>query len=341
MVIRLASKIEWLWMPGYQGEYWNPVTGCTKTSPGCANCYAETFAIRFGRDGGSYLPGKAEINFHQERMGIPFGWRKPRMCFINSVSDLFHDEVTDAQIDAILSVVFRNPRHIFVSLTKRPKRMLEYFGDEPWKQTVRRDTIERAIRREGSLASLKWPIPNLWMGVSVENQHFADERIPLLRKVPTVIRWVSVEPLLGPINFEGHIERHDKDGRDVTGLSGLWDDFDTRSIDWFVTGGESGAGARPMHPLWLSNGIDAADTMAGVPVFFKQWGHYRPYDGGVEDDLDRVVDVRFNKRWAPGDPPDWPMVGVGKGKAGHSMALAGYWEDERHNWPEYGLRYGL
>ncbi len=312
----MPSEIEWLWMPGYRGEAWNVITGCTKISPGCANCYAERMAIRFKRDGGSYLPGLAEINFHPERMDYPARWREPRMIFMNSVSDIFHDEVSDAQIDAMLAVVFRNPRHIFLALTKRPHRMVDYFGEYAWQQDNTRDRIEDRVRDAGSLAPMVWPLPNLWMGISVENQHFADERIPLLNQVPAVIRWLSVEPLLGPI---------------------VWGDLLT-SVDWFVIGGESGPKARPMHPNWVGEGITAADAHS-IPVFFKQWGEHRPWVDALDEGKNRkVVEVKYKRSR---HPYGWKMVKVGKGEAGASLSAAGFLVDKRREWPEYGLRYGM
>ncbi len=149
----------------------------------------------------------------------------------------------------------------------------------------------------------------------MENQHFADERIPLLNQVPAVIRWLSVEPLLGAIN---------------------WGDLLT-SVDWFVIGGESGPKARPMHPNWVGEGITAADALS-IPVFFKQWGEHRPWVDVLDEGKKRkVVDVRYKRGAAYG----WPMVKVGKGEAGASLAMAGFLTDKRREWPEYGLRYGM
>lgn len=327
------SAIEWLWMPGYQGESWNFITGCTKISPGCAKCYAEAFAKRFNRNGGSYLPGEAVIQYEPQRINDPANWRTARMVFMNSVSDVFHEEIENRIIDLALGIVAMYPRHIFLALTKRTQRMADYFADP----TVR-VRIQDAMRRRGCLAELRWPIPNLWLGTSVENQHFANERIPLMRDLPTPVRFLSVEPLIGPIDFDGLLDRHDSQGRNVTGLNGLHQENDTTNIDWMIIGGESGPKARPMHPLWLTNAVEAAESI-GIPVFFKQWGHYRPYNDLDDDANPKVISVRFNRIWQPGDPPNWLMTPVGKGAAGHSLALAGYWEDERREWPEYGLRY--
>lgn len=354
------SAIEWLWPQGYTGMAWNPITGCTKTSPGCANCYAETMSIRFKNVhgyGGNYIPnseGRADILFHEDRLQAPFGWKNPRCVFVNSVSDLFHEDVPFEWVDKIMSVIALNPKHLFLALTKRPARMLEYFQHgETMLQDRCDDVASMAAQKFGIVWDSRgsdpnnyerrttaqvsnrrvfpgWPLPNLWLGTSVENQHFADERLPILRQVPAVVRWASVEPLLGPIDFTKHFERSDKLRRNVTGMAGLWDESDTTSIDWAVFGGESGAGARPMHPAWLYHGISAADQ-AGIPVFFKQWGNYRPI---IQGDTKPVQFVKFKRGVSdPGDPQARPMVKVGKKIAGAELIPDGYAPATRKQYP--------
>ncbi len=354
------SAIEWLWPQGYTGMAWNPITGCTKVSPGCANCYAETMSIRFKNVhgyGGNYLPnssGRADILFHEDRLQQPFRWKNPRCVFVNSVSDLFHEDVSFEWVDKIMAVIALNPKHLFLVLTKRPERMLEYFqeGDSILADRCQ-DVATMATQKFGivwdSRGSNKtlypphswyrdvsnrhpfpgWPLPNLWLGTSVENQHFADERLPILRQVPAVVRWASIEPLLGPINFDLHFERHDTNGRNITGLAGLWDESDTTSLDWAVFGGESGAGARPMHPAWLYKGVSAADQ-AGIPVFFKQWGQHRPK---MEGDTKPAIVVPYSRRPNPGEPSPYQMVKVGKKVAGAELIPDGYAPYTRKQYP--------
>lgn len=323
----MASKIEWLWPPGYKGEAWNPITGCTKVSPGCANCYAERMAIRFNRNGGSYLPGKAVIEFHPERLDQPFHWKQPRCVFVNSVSDIFHEQIRYDQVDQIFAVMWMNPSHIFIILTKRHMRMYHYLTS---RAVLTRGIYNHLAQRGYQGPALRWPLPNVWVGVSVENQHFADERIPILRQVPAAVKWVSVEPILGFIDFEDHFQRHDQQGRNVTDLAGLWDPTDTLSVDWAVFGGESGPGARPPHPDWIYRGISQAQN-AGIPSFFKQWGEYRPFIDG-DTRVNRLVTFRRGIS-DPGDPNAVRMVNVGKTKAGALLLPDGYAPFELREFP--------
>lgn len=223
---------------------WNPVTGCDKVSPGCAHCYAEVVAGRFWAklyppvlvptaEGETARPRTfTDVQCHPERLSEPLKWRKPRKVFVNSMSDLFHEDVPDAFIFDALDVIERCPQHTFQVLTKRPQRMVEFFGG-------------------ASGAGLSAPpLPNLWLGVSVENQHFADERIPLLLQTPAAVRFVSAEPLLGPLYF-------------FRGWLG--------QLSWVIVGGESGAKARPLFAAWARDIVTACQA-ARVPVFVKQLG---------------------------------------------------------------------
>ncbi len=209
------SPIEWT------EATWNPVTGCTQISPGCAHCYAKTFAERFrGVPGHPYERG-FDLQLRPERLSQPLSWRTPRTIFVNSMSDLFHPEVPDAYVRSVFEVMEQASQHRFQVLTKRSERL-------------------------ASLAlSLPWP-SNVWMGVSVESQRFTD-RIDDLRTVPAKIRFLSCEPLLGEL------------------------ELDLRGIDWVIAGGESGPGARPMHPDWV-RGVRDQCSESSVPFFFKQWG---------------------------------------------------------------------
>ena len=213
---------------------WNPVTGCTKVSPGCAHCYAETITLRFKR-GGPYLPSKTTIVLHPDRLDAPGKWRTPRRVFVNSMSDLFHEEVPLEFVREVFGKMEEYPKHIYQVLTKRPARMLEYAewtGDGEWPAHV-------------------------WAGVSVENQYWAEGRIPLLTRVPAAIRFLSVEPLLKPVDLRGFLE----------------------DIQWVIVGGESGHRARKMEEAWA---IDIRDQCleAGVAFFFKQWGGRTSKAGG-------------------------------------------------------------
>ena len=222
------SAIEWT------DATWNPVTGCTKISPGCAHCYAEKITMRFKR-GGPYLPGKTTIKLHYDRLEAPAQWRAPRRVFVNSMSDLFHDEVPFPFVDKVFHRMTESSQHIYQLLTKRPERLLEYLH---W-----------------SDISL-WP-EHVWIGVSVENQFWADRRIPILAKVPAKVRFLSVEPLLKAVQLRKHLDQ----------------------IQWVVVGGESGPHARPMDPEWAISIRDEC-LDADVPFFFKQWGGRHSKAGG-------------------------------------------------------------
>ncbi len=209
------SRIEWT------DATWNPVTGCTQVSPGCAHCYAKTFAERFrGVKGHPYERG-FDLQLRPERLHQPLKWKAPRLIFVNSMSDLFHEDVPFDFIQAVFEVMRDASWHTFQVLTKRSRRLRQLAGDLPWPD-------------------------NVWMGVSVENQRWTS-RVDDLRRVPAVIRFLSCEPLLGPLQL------------------------DLRGIHWVIVGGESGPRARPMKAEWARSIRDQC-AAAGVPFFFKQWG---------------------------------------------------------------------
>jgi protein gp37 len=211
------SSIEWT------EATWNPVTGCSKVSPGCAHCYAETFAERFrGVPGHPYERG-FELQLRPERVEQPLKWAQSRMIFVNSMSDLFHEGVPEQFIESVLSVMTEAHWHTFQILTKRSERLAQL------------------------APRLYWP-DNVWMGVSVENQRWA-HRVDDLRKVPASVRFLSCEPLLGPLRL------------------------DLRGIHWVIVGGESGPRARPMRAEWVRD-IRRQCEEAGIAFFFKQWGAY-------------------------------------------------------------------
>lgn len=214
------SSIEWT------EATWNPVTGCTEVSPGCAHCYAKTFAERFrGVPGHPYENG-FDLQLRPERLSQPLRWKKPRTIFVNSMSDLFHEDVPDEYIQQVFDVMKSAGHHRFQVLTKRSERLAELAPSLPWPE-------------------------NVWMGVSVENQRFAD-RVDDLRQVRASVRFLSCEPLLGPL------------------------DLDLTRIDWVIAGGESGPGARPMQLEWVLSLRDQC-AAASVPFFFKQWGAHNEY----------------------------------------------------------------
>ena len=237
------TKIEWT------DSTWNPVTGCTKVSAGCANCYAERITERWGKD-------FSRIVEHPERLKQPLSWQDPRRIFVNSMSDLFHQEVSDKFIEAVFMVMAACApdskvwcgRHTFQILTKRPERMRDFI-------------LNHRFPSGETLAEN--PLPNVWLGVSVENQRAANERIPILLEVPAEVRFLSCEPLLGPVMITG---RWETNGEDAVHDGG---------IGWVICGGETGPHARPMHPDWARSLRDQSQA-ANIPFFFKQWGEWAP-----------------------------------------------------------------
>jgi protein gp37 len=222
------SSIEWT------DATWNPVTGCTKITAGCDNCYAARFAERFRGVAAHPFEGGFDLTLRPERVDQPLKWRRPRMIFVNSMSDLFHKAVPDTFVDQIFDTMERADWHVFQVLTKRSSR------------------LQRYLNRRFATTS---PAPHIWCGVSVEDARGA-ARIEHLRGSECAVRFLSVEPLIGPV---GQID-----------LSG---------IHWVIAGGESGPGARPMHIEWAREIRDQCAAQ-GLPFFFKQWGGIRPKSGG-------------------------------------------------------------
>ena len=204
----------------------------------------------------------------------PLRWREPKRIFVNSLSDLFHADVPDEFIARVFAVMAGAPQHTFQLLTKRHGRMRSLLRSERFQEVLagaaRQLYIDQGRRVNGArLANLVWPLPNVWLGVSVENQQWADLRVPALLGTPAAVRFLSCEPLLGPVCLDPWHTEHD-DGRarcDGPLASGL---------DWVIAGGESGKGARPMHPDWARSLRDQC-VAAGVPFLFKQWGNWAPH----------------------------------------------------------------
>ena len=220
------STIEWT------EATWNPVTGCTKISPGCKYCYAERMAYRLKEMGQRNYANGFELTLHEHMLQKPISWKKPQLIFVNSMSDLFHDAVPVAYIRKVFDVMRQATWHQFQVLTKRAERLLELSPE------------------------IDWP-DNVWMGVSVENQDYTP-RIDRLRKTDAKVKFLSLEPLIGPLS-----------------------DLDLTGIDWVIVGGESGPGARPMEEDWVLQIQDTCES-SGVPFFFKQWGGVHKKRAGRE-----------------------------------------------------------
>jgi protein gp37 len=255
-------------------ETWNPTTGCDKVSPGCDNCYALTMAKRlkgmgarkYQNDGDPATSGPGfGLTMHEDALSIPLSWRKPRRVFVNSMSDLFHKDVTDEFLARVFATMAMTPDHTYQILTKRHARMRSLMSSEAFVDQVRGALMDLAAychRQEPF-----WPLSNVWLGVSAEDQKWADIRIPALLKTPAVVRFVSAEPLLGPID----LSLIDFDG--VTGLCAL--EKSPVGLDWVIVGGESGPGSRPMRPDWARQIRDQCNAN-GTAFFFKQWGEWGP-----------------------------------------------------------------
>lgn len=279
---------------------WNPVRGCSRVSAGCEHCYAEGVAGRFSGPGLPYeglvriTPKGAKVWNGKTKMvphmlDQPLRWKKPRRIFVNSMSDLFHESISNEDITSVFGVMSAAPRHTFQVLTKRAARMLEWFS---W---MRRDPIAKLAEAAHGLEWERdavynrkpdgnvpvWPLPNVWLGVSAENEEALEARVPELLDTPAAVRFVSYEPALGPIDF------------------GQWLDSGSPAmpwLDWIIVGGESGAGARPFRQEWALSTVQQC-AAAGVSVFVKQMGaRCLDEDGGR---------IRF-RDGAGADPNEWP-----------------------------------
>ncbi|MCW1985554.1 UNVERIFIED_ORG: protein gp37 [Sphingomonas sp. R1F5B] len=344
------TAIEWA------TKVWNPVVGCSLQSPGCTNCYAMRMAWRLQN-----MASKADGtgNFHldhylgtvQQSKGgpvwtgqvnvapddaflAPLRRKKPTDYFVNSMSDLFHPAVPFDVVDRVFAVMALCPQHMFKILTKRSDRMREYFAGNKWGWRV--INAKKAIDPKhvpghgGILATTNGSLPNVWLGVSVEDQRRADERIPDLLATPAAVRFLSCEPLLGPVDLTDLTIRV-RPGEEPCGLAGLdaltgvhWDAEDTipgiygnpdPCIDWVIVGGESGPGARPMHPDWARALRDQC-AAAGVPFHFKQHGTWAEVFDRDRDD----PDWRDCGRWAHEYPKGrWLNLAGGHGFHGERV----------------------
>ena len=279
---------------------WNPITGCSVVSPGCTNCYAMKLAGTRLRDhpsrSGLTVDSKAgpvwngEVRFNEQWLDQPLAWKRQRRIFVCAHGDLFHDAVRDEWIDDVFAVMAAAEWHTFQVLTKRPARMREYLADEErvYRICAAAHKLKDAGHAIGKIGwsmlgeDGQWPLPNVWLGVSVEDQARADERIPILLDTPAAVRWISAEPLLGPVNLRRLRIAPDHHTM-IDGLGGYALERGGRTnLDWVVVGGESGAGARPMHPNWARALRDQC-AGAGVPFLFKQWGNWAPESSALKE----------------------------------------------------------
>ncbi len=284
---------------------WNPVRGCSVVSPGCTNCYAMKQAHRFSTGWYAGLTKltncgpvwTGDVRLVPEKLDEPLRWRKPRRIFVNSMSDLFHEKVPDEFILAVLGVAALAPQHTFQILTKRPERMREVIGcftgleDAAVKACVG-NALNRIGVRSVCHVDWTWPIRNVWLGTSCEDQARADERIPLLLQTPAAVRFLSVEPLLGPVVL-WRLKNDPTLGANA------------RGPDWVIVGGESGPGARPCDVAWIRSLVEQCKA-AMVPVFCKQLGSfpcaYREV-GTAKGGCLVPIELRHRKG---GDPTEWP-----------------------------------
>lgn len=307
----MTTKIEWA------ERTWNPIVGCSLMSAGCTNCYAMALAWRMAQHpnvkiSGKYVgtveqvKGKAvwtgKIGMSEESLLLPLKYKSPTVWFVNSMGDLFHPAVTDEQIDRVFAVMALCPQHIFQVLTKRPRRMRDYVSGltdacQQWKRLG--DAAAVIVGNSGyfSAGEREWPLPNVWLGTTIENKRAFIQRAKLLKQTPAALRFWSCEPLLGHL---GHIPAD-------------------LMPEWVISGGESGSGARPSHPSWHTHLRDLC-MKAGIPYFFKQWGAYSPIRqiGGRFDHRERI-DTRVMMSGDYGGHNGWPMKRQPKHLSGRTL----------------------
>lgn len=342
---RKQHKIGWLNIPGYIPQTWNPVIGCSHTSPGCDNCYAEKMAYRLMHmpftdyyqfvlaDNGKEDPEKfynlpkwnGETHFVKSQIHKPIKWKKHRTIFVCSMGDLFHESVKYEWIEKVMNIIEMSPEHIFIILTKRPERAVEFF--KIYEKRPMRCEIANGVK-------ITWPFSNLWFIATAENQEELNRRAPYLFKIPAAKRGISIEPMLGPISMQQYYFS-DKDGNYTfkhVPESGRtkWIDL----LDWVIVGGETGPKARPMHPDWVRSIRDQCQA-ANVPFFFKQWGEWICRESGdvpmnksmflPEDGIMEVEDFTFDEFR---ERNVRIMVKVGRKAAGNLLD-----GKQHHNWP--------
>lgn len=328
------TKIEWTKRPNSTGKTWNPMrarnkkTGgvghfCEKVSAGCKNCYAETFQKRF-KNPVRYAAQDAdqvEVFLDQKTLIQPIGWKKPATIFVCSQTDLFLRHYCDDWIDQVFAVMALCPQHTFIILTKRHDRMNVYFRDLSDLSSRHSEQTNTAFNCAdllnlrhltrhpygNPLPNRVWPLPNVWLGVSVEDQAAADQRIPMLLHTPAAVRFLSIEPLLSEVDLASILDLYQP-------MGGGWDakhpcGQPAPGIDWVIVGGESGHNARPMHPDWARQLRDQCKA-AGVPFFFKQWGawaHVEEYPSGKQS-MNKVGKKRAGRLLDGVEHNEWPEV---------------------------------
>lgn len=343
-----GTHIEWT------DATWNPVTGCSVVSPGCTNCYAMKLAggrlrhhpSRKGltRNSKAGPVWTGEVRFNEAELLKPLSWKRPRKIFACAHGDLFHPDVPDAWIDQVFAVAALCPHHVVQVLTKRSARMREYMSKAAGRIADAIIALRRQRGDDGVVVPLPhvapgapwWPLPNVWLGVSAEDQERADERLPDLLATPAAVRFLSAEPLLGPIDLTAawHTENalssecwgqcgwcpagHPPLHNCQNGRPSLYEGRFQSGLDWVIVGGESGPGARPMHPDWARLIRDACAD-AGVAFHFKQHGAWKGLEAGDGEwptDSGSFIRLTFEgERAADG----WPMQRVGKKFAGRVL----------------------
>ncbi len=339
----------------WTNETWNPVTGCTKVSAGCANCYAQRMTLRLKTMGQEkYAAGFDKVVCHPCELEKPLRWKRPRKIFVDSMGDLFHKDVPDEFIDRVFAVMALCPQHTFQVLTKRPERGVEYL-DDPICRSYRVFQSGEAVgvfpEEDGYFGRTTvyplWPLLNVWLGTSVENQA-AVNRIDHLVRCPAAVRFLNLEPLLGEVDlthqgadglpiyreaeivtdrlmgFKGETpicwSEHKRPGKGFVRHDAKPHSY----IDWVIVGGESGPGARPMKPDWVRSIRDQCEA-AGVPFWFKGWGEWC-YPEQMPADTYVEIDSRVNLAgYGQGDDP----FRVGKKKAGDLLD-----GKHHHEWPK-------
>jgi protein gp37 len=282
-----GTKIEWT------DATWNPITGCSIVSAGCTHCYAMKLAgtrmqHHHSRAGLTTMTKagpvwNGEVRLNDRWLTQPLSWARPREIFVNAHGDTFHENAPDEWIDLIFAVALLTPQHRLQILTKRSARMNDYLARFESRSEAFGKALARIVKAAGkpkesgmeAIEDMVWPLPNVWLGVSVENQAAADERVPDLVASPAAVRWISAEPLLGPVDLRAWLP----------------------ALDWGVVGGESDKGprARPMHPNW-ARGLRDQFADAGKPFLFKQWGDWSPAGDHLGEDTPENLRLRDGKR---------------------------------------------
>lgn len=353
------TSIEWAAnRDGTPGATWNPIRAlyrldgidheptlhmvgfhCVHVSEGCRNCYAERLNMSPRFPGhGTGLPyakqseAKVHVFLDEERLAIPLRRRKPTTYFLSSMTDVFADFVSNDMLDRLFAVMAISPQHTFIVLTKRADRMREFVSTHTRQSMNAKiysflgSPIGSKVKHGGEWRK-PWPLPNVWLGVSVEDQATADERIPHLLATPAAIRCLSAEPLLGSLKLNRLNIRPPFGARGWYDALSEWreivgerDQDVEGALDWIICGGESGPNARPMHPDWARSLRDQC-AAAGVPFFFKQWGEWIPLEVSGRDAFwptDAKSALRLNADGSRG-PDGWPLQRVGKARAGRLL----------------------